>query len=102
MPLLVQHFLKLSNQRNKRDIRITAQGVQVLANLSWPGNVRELENFIERLAIFCVSGEIGVADVEREASNKRKFAAAPAAASGEGRPTLLSFNCQPTVRVLQD
>jgi len=102
IPLLVQHFLKLSNQRNKRDIRITAQGVQVLANLSWPGNVRELENFIERLAIFCVSGEIGVADVEREASNKRKFAAAAAAASGEGGTTLLDVERQHIVRVLQD
>ncbi len=102
IPLLVQHFLKLSNQRNKRDIRITAQGVQVLANLSWPGNVRELENFIERLAIFCVSGEIGVADVEREASNKRKFAAAAAAAPGDGGTTLLDVERQHIVRVLQD
>ena len=38
----------------------------MLTNASWPGNVRELENLVERLAIFCSSGEIGVADVERE------------------------------------
>ncbi len=104
IPLLVQHFLKLSNQRNKRDIKITAPAVQVLANLSWPGNVRELENFIERLAIFCVSGEIGVVDVEREASSKRKFSVAAAAATTpeNGATTLQDVERQHIVRVLQE
>src|ERR1051326_5109558 len=36
----------------------------MLTNAAWPGNVRELENLMERLAIFCTSGEIGVADLE--------------------------------------
>src|SRR6516225_625130 len=52
IPLLVQHFLKISNTKNKKDIRITSPAVQRLRNTSWPGNVRELENFIERLTIF--------------------------------------------------
>ena len=66
IPLLVQHFLKRSNQKSKRNITITDSAVKMLTNASWPGNVRELENLVERLAIFCSSGEIGVADVERE------------------------------------
>src|SRR5215469_1680755 len=66
IPLLVHHFLKRSNTRNKRSVKITDQAVQSLTHASWPGNVRELENLIERLAIFCTSGEIGVSDVERE------------------------------------
>ena len=66
IPLLVQHFLKRSNHKSKRNITITDSAVKMLTNASWPGNVRELENLVERLAIFCSSGEIGVADVERE------------------------------------
>ena len=66
IPLLVHHFLKRSNTRNKRSVKITDQAVQSLTHASWPGNVRELENLIERLAIFCTSGEVGVSDVERE------------------------------------
>ena len=66
IPLLVQHFLKRSNHKSKRNITITDSAVKMLTNASWPGNVRELENLVERLGIFCSSGEIGVADVERE------------------------------------
>ena len=60
IPLLVQHFLKRSNLKSKRNITITDAAVRVLTNASWPGNVRELENLVERLGIFCSSGEIGV------------------------------------------
>ncbi|HLY98370.1 MAG TPA: sigma-54 dependent transcriptional regulator [Candidatus Angelobacter sp.] len=66
VPLLVQQFLKRSNKKSKRNIAITDAAVKLLTSYSWPGNVRELENLVERLAIFCTSGEIGVADVERE------------------------------------
>ncbi len=66
IPLLVQHFLKRSNKKSKRNIKITEAAVKLLTSYSWPGNVRELENLVERLGIFCTSGEIGVADVERE------------------------------------
>jgi DNA-binding NtrC family response regulator len=66
IPLLVQHFLKRANRKVKRSITITEAAVKLLTGYSWPGNVRELENLVERLAIFCTSGEIGVADVERE------------------------------------
>src|SRR5215813_7930111 len=62
--LLVQHFLKRANRKVKRTITITDAAIQSLTHSAWPGNVRELENLIERLAIFCTSGEIGVSDVE--------------------------------------
>jgi DNA-binding NtrC family response regulator len=66
IPLLVHHFLKRSSLKNKRGVTISADALTMLTNSAWPGNVRELENLVERLAIFCTSGEIGVADVERE------------------------------------
>ncbi|HVH88939.1 MAG TPA: sigma-54 dependent transcriptional regulator [Terriglobales bacterium] len=66
IPLLVQHFVKGSNRRNHRKVHITNDAIEVLTGMRWPGNVRELENFVERLSIFCTSGEIGKADVLRE------------------------------------
>ena len=100
IPLLIQHFLKLSNARSKRNIRITTQATQLLSSMSWPGNVRELENFIERLTIFCASGEIGVGDVEREAGTKRHFS--PPSRSENGATTLQDMERQHILRVLQE
>jgi len=100
IPLLVQHFLKISNAKNKKDIRITAPAVQLLGNMSWPGNVRELENFIERLSIFCASGEIAVGDVEREASTKRR--GATTSVPPNGGTTLQDVEREHILRVLQE
>jgi DNA-binding NtrC family response regulator len=100
IPLLVQHFLKLSNTRNKRDVRITSPAVQRLRGMSWPGNVRELENFIERLTIFCASGEIGVGDIEREAGTKRPVSSTVAPANGGA--TLQDIEREHIQRVLQE
>jgi DNA-binding NtrC family response regulator len=100
IPLLIQHFLKLSNDKSKRGIRMTAQAVQLLGSMSWPGNVRELENFVERLTIFCASGEIGVGDVEREASTKRQFSGGERPSNGGA--TLQDMERQHILRILQE
>jgi len=101
IPELIYYFLKRSNARNKRNIQITAEAVQSLSRMSWPGNVRELENFIERLAIFCASGEIGLADVEREAGSKRQFVTPTVAGNGSAS-TLQAMERQHILRVLQE
>jgi DNA-binding NtrC family response regulator len=101
IPELIYHFLKRSNARNKRSIQITAEAVQSLSRMSWQGNVRELENFIERLAIFCASGEIGVADVEREAGSRRQLVT-PAVAGNGSASTLQEMERQHILRVLQE
>ena len=101
IPLLVQHFLTLSNKRNHRNVQITADALELLTRMRWPGNVRELENLVERLAIFCVSGEIGVADIERERNLQARSAmqrtSAAAAAS-----TLEDMERQHILRVLEE
>src|SRR5215813_4827909 len=63
IPSLVQHFLKRSNDRNGRCVQITDEAIEIMKHMRWAGNVRELENLVERLALFCTSGEIGKADV---------------------------------------
>jgi DNA-binding NtrC family response regulator len=98
--LLVHHFLKVSNQRNKRNVQITAEALDLLTHLPWPGNVRELENLIERLTIFCASGEIGLADIERE--RKSGSSITQNAVSEKTAATLEEVERQHIVRVLQE
>jgi transcriptional regulator with PAS, ATPase and Fis domain len=56
IPLLVDHFLKLSLQGDSygdsyivRDI--SPEAMALFTQYAWPGNVRELDNVIERLAV---------------------------------------------------
>jgi len=97
IPLLVQHFLSRSNRKSKRSVKITDEAMQLLTRSSWPGNVRELENLVERLAIFCTSGEIGVADVEHE---RQSLPVNGSAENGSG--TLEDMERQHILRVLQE
>jgi DNA-binding NtrC family response regulator len=64
IPLLVQHFIKKLNGKNRRAIaRITSQAMGLLLKQDWPGNVRELENCIERAAVLADGEEITVKDL---------------------------------------
>ena len=101
IPSLIHHFLERSNQRNKRRVQITPEALDLLTHMPWPGNVRELENIVERLAIFCVSGEIGIADIERE----RKSGLGPIsrdAVSDDTATSLEEMERHHIVRVLQE
>jgi len=97
IPLLVQHFLNRSNTKNKRSVGITNQALRLLTESSWPGNVRELENLVERLAIFCTSGEINIADVQQE-----RRPAANGAPAVHASSTLEEMERQHIIRVLKE
>jgi Nif-specific regulatory protein len=58
IPLLVGHFMDRFNKENRRDLKITPEAMQVLANCYWPGNVRELQNCIERTSTMVQSNQI--------------------------------------------
>jgi len=51
IPLLIEFFLKRSNERNRRNVSFSKEVLEFLVNYSWPGNVRELQNLVERLVI---------------------------------------------------
>ena len=51
IPLLIDHFLRSSNSRNDKEVRLTELALNYLQDYEWPGNVRELQNLIERLVI---------------------------------------------------
>ncbi|MBI4042601.1 MAG: sigma-54-dependent Fis family transcriptional regulator [Deltaproteobacteria bacterium] len=64
IPLLVDHFIRQYNKREKRDISgISAEALKALRDYDWPGNIREIENLIERLVILKGSGEIQLNDL---------------------------------------
>jgi len=51
IPILVDHFLEVFNQRYGKRVRLDPRVIEVFMEYPWPGNVRELENSIERLVI---------------------------------------------------
>ncbi len=64
IPLLVDHFLGVYCKKNGRArLSVTPEVLAKLGDYSWPGNVRELENVIERAAVLCPSGMIGIDDL---------------------------------------
>jgi PAS domain S-box-containing protein len=48
IPLLVEHFVALYNQRFNRDVqRLDDAAMQVMTSYNWPGNIRELQHAVE-------------------------------------------------------
>lgn len=64
LPALVDHFLKLSCEKNNRYVEgFEPQALQVLLAHDWPGNVRELENMVDRLVILTAGPRITAQEV---------------------------------------
>lgn len=67
IPLLIDHFLKLYNEKNHKEVRGFAKKASyVLADYSWPGNIQELENTIERAVVLCRGELITEGDLPEE------------------------------------
>lgn len=66
IPLLVEHFIKQSRQRNPRSRLegFTPEALAALVAAPWLGNVRELENLVERLAVVTAEQVVGVATLQ--------------------------------------
>ena len=53
IPLLIDHFIKVFNQRYAKNVRsVDPKVVKTLSRYSWPGNVRELERCLEHAFVF--------------------------------------------------
>jgi Nif-specific regulatory protein len=63
IPLLIEHFLRSSNERNDKGVIMANDALDILMNYYWPGNVRELQNLIERLVILADDLVIRPADL---------------------------------------
>ncbi len=63
IPLLLDHFLRISNKRNEKNLRMSKKFLDFLTNFDWPGNVRELQNLMERLVIFSTDDVLRIEDL---------------------------------------
>jgi Nif-specific regulatory protein len=61
--LLIEHFLRKYNKQNRREVRLSATLVALMAGYHWPGNVRELENCIERLVVMAETNMVSFGSV---------------------------------------
>lgn len=68
IPLLLDHFLRSSNERNEKEIMLARTALDFLIAYDWPGNVRELQNLIERLVILADDQVIHPADLRTHMS----------------------------------
>jgi transcriptional regulator with PAS, ATPase and Fis domain len=66
VPLLVEHFVTLFNEKLGRAspiVGIAQAALEAMQGYHWPGNVRELSNAIEQAFTFCRSELITLADL---------------------------------------
>ncbi|WP_035246979.1 nif-specific transcriptional activator NifA [Desulfogranum mediterraneum] len=63
IPLLLNHFLSASNQRNARRIKISSELLDFLMSYQWPGNVREMQNLVERMVILAEGDRLTLNDL---------------------------------------
>ena len=66
IPILLNHFLRASIERNDKEVELSQEALDVLINYNWPGNVRELQNLIERLVILTDKTIIYQSDLPKE------------------------------------
>ncbi|MEN8262270.1 MAG: nif-specific transcriptional activator NifA [Nitrospirota bacterium] len=63
IPLLLDFFLRESNERNAKQMKLSQEAVEFLKIYSWPGNVREMQNLVERMVIITDDGWCKVSDL---------------------------------------
>ncbi|HEX7078527.1 MAG TPA: sigma-54 dependent transcriptional regulator [Candidatus Eisenbacteria bacterium] len=85
VPLLVDHFVRGSGIVAKRNAKVSADAMRVLARYHWPGNVREIQNVIERALILC---DAGIVLPEHLPIGVRVPTSRETPAAGSSRPTL--------------
>ena len=65
IPLLVQHFFKLIEDKTGRKISCSADALEKLVSAPWPGNVRQLYNVIEQVCALSTTDVISSTLVQK-------------------------------------
>jgi len=66
IPLLVKHFIAVSNQKNNKNIiDIDEEVLKLFLEHPWPGNIRQLENIIEGAVIMSRKTHISKEDLPK-------------------------------------
>lgn len=70
LPLLINHFREVFNERFKKDIDgLSNEVLQKFMSYRWPGNVRELEHVIEHAFVLCRGRVIALEHIPLEIRN---------------------------------
>ncbi|MGE3179452.1 MAG: sigma-54 interaction domain-containing protein, partial [Vicinamibacterales bacterium] len=88
IPHLTQYFLREASEKlGKPDIKISSEGLDVLAMYWWPGNVRQLRNEVQRAVALAGAGEtIDPLHLSPELTATRLPGGSPAPAASRLRP----------------
>ncbi len=78
---LVRHQLNLITQSYQRNVGLTADAMERLADYPWPGNIRQLRNVLERLVLLAEGAAISAGEVERVIRSEGAGAPEPALAA---------------------
>jgi Nif-specific regulatory protein len=68
IPVLFNHFLGMSNERNAKKLSLTPELLDFLESYAWPGNVREMQNLVERMVILAEGERLTLADLSPDIS----------------------------------
>jgi PAS domain S-box-containing protein len=83
LPLFVEHFCRLFNERFKKNIEgVSSEVLSRFMDYPWPGNVRELEHIIEHAFVLCRGKAIALEHLPAEIRN---YESAGNAATPKGR-----------------
>ncbi len=63
IPILFNHFLGISNERNSKKLSLTSELLDFLISYPWPGNVREMQNLVERMVILAEGERLTLDDL---------------------------------------
>ena len=102
IPLLLDHFLRISNAQNGKRLRMSKEFLEVLTEHGWPGNVRELQNLMERLVILSSGDVLRVEDLPSNFVQPVTAGGTEAAVQNVTRPTVVSGRGAGPRRSLQD
>jgi two-component system, NtrC family, response regulator HydG len=66
IPVLADHFLKIYNEKYKKELSLSEQAINKLQKYEWPGNVRELQHAIEKSVILSSGSRLQATDFQLE------------------------------------
>jgi two-component system response regulator HydG len=74
IPLLIEHFVAMYNQRFKRQIDgLNDAATRQMTSYDWPGNIRELQHAVEHAFVLCRDAVIDVRHLPPELQETLEF-----------------------------
>lgn len=93
IPLLLEHFIRLSAQRNRCPLRtLSPEALAWLQEYPWPGNIRQLENTVERMVVLARGKHLDLKDIPAEILHWREDPEIAATAALPFREARLDFD----------